>query len=169
MSKMNDLLKHISFTKNETKIILFSVIVLVAGFSIKYYKQVITGYTDHQYDFTKSDSEFRSKSGNVYKNNYPGSGFDTSKENEKEVSGKIESPGDSINRLFTGLITKSININTASKEELIELPGVGESISEKILAYRESRKGFKKIDEIMAVKGIGKKKFEKIKEYIKVE
>jgi competence protein ComEA len=49
------------------------------------------------------------------------------------------------------------------------LPGVGESTAEKIIKYRETHNGFKKIENIMKVKGIGKKKFDKLKEYIYVE
>ncbi len=169
MTKLKSVLKHISFTRNETKVILFIIAVLVAGFSIKYYKQVISAGTGSLYDFSKSDSEFRIKSGNAYKNNFSGSGLDSSKDSDAGQYGDREYGKDSINSLFTGLISKSININTATKEELVELPGIGESIAEKIISYRDSKKGFKKIDEIMSVKGIGKKKFEKIKEYIKTE
>ncbi|MBM4158849.1 MAG: helix-hairpin-helix domain-containing protein, partial [Ignavibacteria bacterium] len=64
---------------------------------------------------------------------------------------------------------KSININTASKSELMLLPGVGEATAEKIIKYREEHNGFKQIEEIMEVKGIGIKKFEKMKLYIIVQ
>ena len=64
------------------------------------------------------------------------------------------------------LIGVTININTAGKDELIKLPGVGESMAEKIMQYRTEHNGFKKPEDIMKVKGIGKKKFEKIKPYI---
>ena len=61
---------------------------------------------------------------------------------------------------------KKININNAPKEELMLLPGVGESMAEKIILYRQEHKGFKKNEDMMKVKGIGKKKFEKLKDYI---
>jgi competence protein ComEA len=64
---------------------------------------------------------------------------------------------------------KSININTAGKDELVKLPGVGEAMADKIIKYRDVHMGFKKIDDIKKVKGIGKKKFEKMKPYITVE
>jgi competence protein ComEA len=67
------------------------------------------------------------------------------------------------------LVGRQININTASKEELILLPGVGEKTALKIIDYREKNDSFKKIEEIMNIKGIGQKKFEKMKIYIKVE
>jgi len=49
------------------------------------------------------------------------------------------------------------------------LPGVGESTADKIILYRENHNGFRKIEDIMKIKGIGKKKFEKLKPYIKVD
>lgn len=61
-----------------------------------------------------------------------------------------------------------VNINTASKEELITLTGVGESKALAIIDYREKNGGFKNIEDIMNVSGIGEKAFEKIKDYITI-
>lgn len=63
---------------------------------------------------------------------------------------------------------KKININTASKEELTKLNGIGESTAEKIIKYRENAT-FETIEDIMEVQSIGKSKFEKIKDDITVE
>lgn len=60
-----------------------------------------------------------------------------------------------------------ININTASKEELKSLDGVGDSKAEKIVEYRTENK-FKSIEDIMNVDGIGEAMFEKIKKYITI-
>ena len=60
----------------------------------------------------------------------------------------------------------SININTASKEELTKLNGIGDAKAKNIIDYRESHGGFSKIEEIVNVKGISKNIFEKIKNYI---
>ena len=60
-----------------------------------------------------------------------------------------------------------INLNTASKVELMKLPGVGEKTAIAILEYRQS-KGFAKPSDIMKIKGIGQKKFEKMKEFIEL-
>ncbi len=65
--------------------------------------------------------------------------------------------------------TLKTNINTAGLEELMELPGIGETIAGRIIEYRSSKGGFKKIEEIMGVAGIGEKTFEKIRDLITIE
>ena len=59
-----------------------------------------------------------------------------------------------------------ININSAKIEEFKKIPGVGESIAERIIEYRETNGGFSSISEIMNVSGIGQKKFDAMKDYI---
>lgn len=61
-----------------------------------------------------------------------------------------------------------ININSATKEELMKITGIGETKAEKIIEYREKNK-FNSIEDIIKVKGIGKKTFEKIKKEITVD
>ena len=56
-----------------------------------------------------------------------------------------------------------INLNTATKEELMTLDGIGEVTAEKILEYRDKKNGFLTIDELTEVDGIGEGKLEKIK------
>lgn len=65
-------------------------------------------------------------------------------------------------------ITGRININTASRVELMKLPGVGEKTADKIIKYRKEHP-FQKIEDIKKVKGIGTKKFQKMKEIITVD
>ena len=61
-----------------------------------------------------------------------------------------------------------ININTASKEELMTLPGIGEVRAEEIINYRSNNGSFKTIDDIKNVSGIGEELFEEIKANITV-
>ena len=61
-----------------------------------------------------------------------------------------------------------VNINTATIEELDTLPGVGPAIAKRIVEFR-STQPFTKPDDIMLVKGIGQKKFAKLRERITVE
>ena len=59
-----------------------------------------------------------------------------------------------------------INLNTATKEELLTLDGIGESYADRIIAYRENNGPFQSPEEIMQVKGIGEKTYQKIKDRI---
>jgi len=71
-----------------------------------------------------------------------------------------------------GIVTKNdgkININTADETELIKLPGIGPATAQKIIDYRKTNGSFKSIEEIKNVSGIGDKKFEQIKDKIKVK
>ena len=61
-----------------------------------------------------------------------------------------------------------ININTATIEELITLPGVGPTLAGRIVEYREKAGQFASVEELLNVKGIGEKNFEKIAEWLTV-
>lgn len=65
--------------------------------------------------------------------------------------------------------SKIININTATKEEIMRLKGIGPSLSEAIMEYRAAHGGFKDKEEIKLVKGIGQAKFDEIKDSIKTQ
>ncbi len=58
-----------------------------------------------------------------------------------------------------------LNLNQLSVEELCLIPGVGESLAQEIIAYREKRKGFRSVDELRKVKGIGEKRYDTIKRF----
>lgn len=61
-----------------------------------------------------------------------------------------------------------VNLNTASASQLESLPGIGPRTAERIVEYRQKNGNFKKIEELMNVKGIGEKSFLKIKDRITV-
>jgi len=68
----------------------------------------------------------------------------------------------------TPAATTVVNLNTATQAELEKLPGVGAVTAKQIIEYRQKNNGFKKIEELMNIKGIGEKSFLKLKPLVTV-
>ena len=81
---------------------------------------------------------------------------------EEVITNKKEETKESIT------VTGPINLNTATQEELDSLPGIGPSKALDIIAYRKEHQGFKTIEELKNVKGIGDATFNKLKDKIMV-
>ena len=64
---------------------------------------------------------------------------------------------------------EKVNLNTASKEELMALPGVGETLADRILEYRNMHGIFYAVEELLGISGIGTKKLDAIATYVTVE
>jgi len=88
-----------------------------------------------------------------------------------QVNVYINSPGETkiklgrmeANKLLVFSI--SLDLNRVSVEDLCLIPGVGETLAHDIVDYRERRRGFRSVEELRNVKGIGEKKYESIKNY----
>jgi len=65
-------------------------------------------------------------------------------------------------------LTYPVNVNSASKVELVALPGIGEVIAERIIMTREEKGPFGSLEDLLGVKGITKKKFEQLKPFITI-
>ena len=63
---------------------------------------------------------------------------------------------------------KPININTATSDELQQVPGIGPVTADKILQMRKSYGAFKSVDDLLSIRGIGKKRLEKMRKYLTV-
>ena len=61
-----------------------------------------------------------------------------------------------------------VNLNTATQAQLEALPGIGAKAAQRILEYRQKNGQFKKVEDLMNVKGIGEKSFLKLKPYLTV-
>ncbi|MBI2429412.1 MAG: helix-hairpin-helix domain-containing protein [Ignavibacteriales bacterium] len=142
MNFFNRLNEYFAFTKNEQKVFLFLSAVFLSGVAIKVYKTYVIPQAVQQFDYSASDSVFNERSRLL-----------------------IE---DTLTASSKGVLRK-ININTATKTELMTLPGIGEATAERIMLYREEKGSFKQINEMRKVKGIGEKKFEKLKPHIEVK
>ena len=66
-------------------------------------------------------------------------------------------------------LNKRINLNTASAADLEAIRGIGPSTAEKIVAHRQRHGRFKRVEDVMKVKGIKEKGFEKVRRYLTVE
>lgn len=72
-------------------------------------------------------------------------------------------------QLESGTPAEKININTASAEDLDFLPGIGAVLAERIVDYREEHGGFRSLEEIKEVSGIGDATYEEIRDLITLE
>jgi competence protein ComEA len=61
-----------------------------------------------------------------------------------------------------------VNINTATTAEFVALPGIGPALAARIIEYRQKNGSFKKIEDLMSVRGIGEKSFLKLKPLLTV-
>lgn len=156
--------RFFGFTPTESKVVLFLIITFVIGSGVKIYKSYFPQDLSKDFDYSEQEREFNQRSRRI-------DSLEATKRDEdpKSSRGKRSS---STSRPKTskgvqpGII---INLNTASKKELMQLPGVGEAMAERILLYREDKGRFQTVEELRKVKGIGGKKFEKLRPMVKVE
>jgi comEA protein len=157
---MLNFLRNIGFTKQDLLLLFFLLGVFIIGLVVRY-----SGFA--------GDLHFGYKNQNVALEQQMRTSFDESIGQDKgprlsQLKDSLENVRDKSKSSSLSAGTK-INLNTAYASELIVLPGVGEVTAERIISYREKKGGFKNIAQIMDVKGIGTKKFEKLKEYITVK
>ncbi len=165
-------LRKFGFTKQDIALIGFLLVTFIAGLIVK-----VSGWNNKDkmsFDYNRKDSEFEQQ----VKSAFAELKQSSLSSDEVVKLGKLKSINDSLTVLKENKesldkpllkLDKKININQVYSADLQILPGIGEVTSERIIDYREQNGGFKKIEDIMNVKGIGPKKFEKIKDYITVE
>lgn len=141
--KIND---AIGLTKSESIVFWFLILAFAFGVAVKFLRGGHIPDVNTKLDYSAFDKEFEARSSEIEK----------SLRESRTLA--IDSNPD--------ISTNKININTATKEELMKLPGVGEKTAEQIIKHREIYGKFNRIEDLMNVKGIGQKKFEKLKNYI---
>jgi competence ComEA-like helix-hairpin-helix protein len=139
----------LGFTKNETVMVLFLLLTFVVGASIRLYEAYIAPSPNEHgkstYDYSEADSEFYTRSA--------------------ALPGIFGADSNSVASFQPG----RLNLNTATKEDLMMLPGIGEAFAERIILYRQDHGAFRRIEDLRKVKGIGGRKFRTIKPYITVK
>ncbi len=145
------------FTPSESRIVLFLVLTFVAGWGIKLYRNSTSG--GHRFDYAAADSEFSARSQMMASGLGRSAGGDSS-------AALRRPPAAPIRKIAPG---KKVNINTATTTELIRLPGVGEATAGRIIQYRDEHGPFSSVDELQNVKGIGRKKLERLAPYCTIE
>ena len=140
MGILTFLSRRLGLTPNEGRVVLFLVAGLAAGGLIRLYVAYVG--TGSNFDYRVQDSIFTARSARALQDTVPG---------EYDLPSQPES---------------IININTAGIDELVQLPGVGDSLAFRILAYRKEHGPFKTAEDIMNIRGIGEKKFEQIAPHI---
>ena len=66
-------------------------------------------------------------------------------------------------------LTGTVNVNTATADELQLLPGIGESRAKAVIAMRKQRGGFKSVTELTDVKGIGEAALAKLRPFVRIQ
>ena len=159
--------KKIGLTQTELKISLFVIVVFVFGLTYKVFfdKKELVPY--QIFDYSEEDEKF-------YASVHNSDSVDSKKSDEKEVDYKqevLDFNSQSFDNIQKKILPaeKSINLNTAEIEELVNLPGIGQKTAQNIIDYRSKHKRFNNTNELLEVKGIGQAKLAKIKKYIFID
>jgi competence ComEA-like helix-hairpin-helix protein len=163
---LSEIFRKLGFTKRDIVLILFLLSAFAAGLIIKY-----AGWNNKKdFDYSSSDRSFEQYLNSSYTQ------FDLSqtKQERLKLLNRINDSLTAENEITNNEtpislpVGKKLNINLAYPADLELLPGVGKVTAERIIEYRERKSGFKNIEDLMNVKGIGQKKFDRIKGYITV-
>ena len=141
---------YVAFTRQETIAIAFLTAGLVVGESVRWYRASGTPGGPAT-DYAAVDSEFVARS-------RAGSGIATEGARPPRKGAPL-----------TRLAPESVDINTATLEQLIALPGIGPVTAGKIIAFRNENGPLESAEDLLEVKGIGPGKLERIRPYLRVQ
>ena len=142
------------FTPTELKVVLFLVGTFIAGLGIRYARQVWSPVP--VFDYAAADSEFAALSRSP----------DTLDVVEADsVRADSTEHQTSMTEKHSGLV----NINSASKRELMKLPGIGEAMAVRIIAFRDEHGAFSSVNDLTRVRGIGAKRLKQLSALCTVE
>ena len=148
-----------SLTETEITIFVFVLSMLCLGVGIKYYRS-LPERMNKNFSYAKEDSLF------AYFNNLD---LDTAASETEPLfsDGKSFKEKKAEQVIYTKkTFSGTLNLNTATLDQLITLPGIGAKTAEQILAYRKRVGKIKSLNELLQVKGIGEKKVLKLKPFL---
>lgn len=173
--KFNDLkrkaffwIEKLQISRSERISVTILLVVLAVLFAMSLFVQKTFNYNQDNYDAITEEFELRSEQ---------------LRQEQKELAEKYtpnltvsESPpskasatGSPQTKEKAAEPTGRININSATSAQLQSLNGIGDTYAQRIIEYRELNGGFDSIDELINVKGIGEKRLENIRPYIKLK
>jgi comEA protein len=154
MKPFHVLQERFGFTRNETAVLLFLCVTLIAGSGLRWYRNVHAGGTSPltPYDYAVADSMFAALS------RQPAADSSTA---PPRSSARRGSKADT-------LAHGEIDLNAADTTALARLPGIGPATARAIVLHRNRRGPFRSVDELLEVKGIGPKKLQRLRPYVTV-
>jgi len=166
LKKISD---KIGFTETESRIIIFLLSTLLLGIIINIIKSKSDKPNLLEFDYSKEDSTFYNVS--INPNDEDGLQKNTQKrvESKSELSDFRNAKKEKNKASDSFPAANKLDINKAGLNEFAELPGIGIKTAQNIIDYRNKIGRFNSIENLLDVKGIGKSKFEKIKNFISVK
>jgi competence protein ComEA len=158
MRFLDTLQQKIGFTRHEAIALLTFSVVILGGVGIRTFTPRPEVKSVPRFDYSKSDSA------------YSAARRESLRTNPQHLTPDV--PSKHISDAGSGkkqvLSLNPININTAAKSQLMTLPGIGPSYADRIIAYRAANGGFRTVDELSKIKGIGEKKLEKLRPFVRL-
>jgi competence ComEA-like helix-hairpin-helix protein len=157
MNLLSTLQHGFGFTRNEVKVVLLLASTFLVGVGIRWNQSRTNAKAQavKHFDYAKSDSVFYARSRNTNGTDSPLSSRSAR-----------PTPREPLNSDHDG---RPIDINTATKDRLTHLPGIGPAYAERIVQYRKDHGPFTSVEDLRKVSGIGKKRMDRLKGRVTVK
>jgi competence ComEA-like helix-hairpin-helix protein len=168
LSKFN---QFFGFTPTESKVVLFLILTFVAGGAVRLSRVYFPQDLSSRFDYSQADQEFAQRSKRIDSLEAALASGERRKSQSLAPAGSTKRPlSEEDGKVPKGIPPGTfIDLNSATKEDLMKLPGIGEAMAERILLYREEKGSFKDVEELKEIRGIGEKKFAQIRPFVKAE